>query len=439
MRPAELTAGLAGFERRGPGTDAERRAARWLSRELRADAEQVKAGDQKVKIEPFWCRPDWALAHAWHVALALAGSLLSVSHPVIGAACLTAALVSIVSDALIGVSPGRRLTPERASQNVVVSTAPPGNEPPIAQNKPATLVVTANYDAGRTALVYRDPLRRPAAALRRIAGPLALGWLGCVAIAILWLLATAVIRITANNPPSALGAVQLAPSIGLVLALALLLEAAGAAYGPAAGDNASGTAAAVALVRVLKDRPPHNVGIELVLQGAGEGNEIGLRSHLRTHRRPHNTIVLGIAPCGSGEPHWWESDGRLIPIPYSRRIRALARATANDLAQPHRGRGGTPASPATTRRLPAIAIGNLDPRGLAPRSHQRNDTPRSNQRNDTPETADGNSRDGYSRDGYALDGYALDRAVELGLSLVHAIDAALEPEPATSDPAATPA
>jgi hypothetical protein len=67
--------------------------------------------------------------------------------------------------------------------------------------------------------------------------------------------------------------------------------------------------------------------------------------------------------------------------------------------------------PAGKNRLPAIAIGNLDERGLAPRSHQRNDTPE------------------------GTDGYALDRAVELGLALVDAIDAALDPEPAASDAA----
>jgi hypothetical protein len=38
-----------------------------------------------------------------------------------------------------------------------------------------------------------------------------------------------------------------------------------------------------------------------------------------------------------------------------------------------------------------------------------------------------------------VDKHAIDRAVTLGLVLVDAIDAALDPEPATSDEAATPA
>ncbi len=55
---------------------------------------------------------------------ALAASLLSVSSPTIGAALILIALLSVLSDALLGVSPGRRMTQERASQNVVVPAKP---------------------------------------------------------------------------------------------------------------------------------------------------------------------------------------------------------------------------------------------------------------------------------------------------------------------------
>src|SRR5436309_10890327 len=112
MRPAETIAALASFEGRGAGTDAERRAARWLTTEL-------AKSKRDAWLEPFWSRPNWALTHAWHSAIGLAGSLLAVSEPPVGGALLVVALLSLLADAATGSSLGRRLTPERASQNVV--------------------------------------------------------------------------------------------------------------------------------------------------------------------------------------------------------------------------------------------------------------------------------------------------------------------------------
>ena len=397
MGPLETTAALADYDRRGPGTDAERRAARWLARGL------FKQG-HRVSVETFWCRPNWALAHAWHVALALAGSLLSVSHPTLGAVLLATALLSVATDALAGVSPGRRLTPEHASQNVVARHERDDNADP----KPIRLIVTANYDIGRAGLIYRDALRRPAAWLRRAAGPFALGWLGILSLAIVWLLAIAVIRIVAPHPRQVIDVIQLIPSVALVLTLALLLETAAAGYGPAGGDNATGTATAIALASALQTTPPRNLQTELVLQGAGTGQEIGIQRYLRTHKREvrrGNAVVLGIAASGAGQPRYWRSDGRLIPIPYARRLRELA------TGRPHRGRGGTPALPAASKGVPAITIGALNHEGIAPRP------------------PDG------------VDPEALNNVLHEAFALVAAIDNALDPDPNTSEPetTATPA
>lgn len=399
MRPLETIGGLTAYERRGPGTDAERRAARWLAGELIAQR-------HRVRVETFWCRPNWAIAHAWHVALALVGSLLSPSYPTLGAILLAVAVVAILMDEATGVSPGRRLTPERASQNVVARARTE------ARDGKTKLIVTANYDAGRTGLIYRSALRRPTAYLRRVAGPLALGWLAWVSIAIIWLLALAVIRATGHHSSTALGAIQLPPTIALVVVLALLLEAGAAPYAPAANDNATGSAVAIALQRALAANPPENLELELVLAGAGEGGDVGIRRHLRAHRRElrrAKAIVIGISPCGGGQGHYWLSDGRLIPLRYARPLRELAALTQT--ARPHRGRGETPAFLARARGLAAIALGCLDERGVAPRSHQPTDREA------------------------AIDPSALDRTLELALLLVDAINASL-PAP---EPSPTPA
>ena len=397
--PASDTAQrLTAFEGRGVGTDAERRAAVWL-------ASQVRASHRRATLETFWCRPNGALAHAWHMLLAIVGSLLAVHHAVLGGALVLAALLCVVGDAVTGHSIGRRLTREHASQNVV-SPAPAADTP---GERRVRLIVTANYDAGRAGLAYRNWLRVPVARGKRLAGGgrLTPGWLGWLGIAMVWLLVVAALRHGgASGTP--IGVIQLIPTAGLVIALALLLELGSAPFGPAAGDNGAGTALALALVRALDAAPPARLDVELVLQGAGEAGMIGLKHHLRARRRElraGNTIVLGVAAAGAGQPRWWISDGPLVALPTLGRLRRLAARTAardDSLgARPHRGRGTSPALPARVRRLPALTIGCLDERGLAPRSHQAGDR------------AD------------ALEPGTLNALLRFGLALVDAIDADL--------------
>jgi hypothetical protein len=404
MRMSETVSELAAFERRGAGTDAERRTARWLESSIAAD-------DRDVRIEPFWCRPSWGLAHAWHALLGLAGSLAAVGSPQLGGALILVALISLLSDALVGVSLGRRLTPERASQNVVVPAAPTA-----AHETPVRVILTANYDAPRTGIAYSSAPRRAAARIRTITRGLTPGWQGWLAIALVWLEAAAIARLTGSTG-TAIGMAQFPPTVGLLIGFALLLDVAGADFSPAANDNGSGVAVSLALARALQAAPPRRLAVELVLTGAGDGSPIGLRRYLRARRREltaRTSIVLGVAPCGSGKPRWWVSDGPLVPLRNFATLRELSERVARDdpglEARPQKARGTSPAFPARLARLPAIAFGCLDDLGLAPGSHQRQDTPD------------------------AIDEQALDRAVEFGLLLIDAIDAFL-----ATERAATPA
>jgi hypothetical protein len=401
MGVAETINGLDAFPARGAGTNSERRAALWLAEELRMPR-------REASIETFWSRPNWALAGAWHAGLAAVGSLITVASPKAGGAVVIVALVSALLDALTGVSLGRRLTREHASQNVV--SPPPAGAPAVR------LLITANYDAGRIGLVHRPFLRRPAAHLRNLLGPLAVGWQGLLVIACLWVLVTAIFR-DGGTSGASIAVLQLIPTAGLVLAAALLLELGGSTFGPAAGDNGSGTALALALVRALDAAPPRHLGVEVVLQGAADGSMSGLTHHLRRHRReldPRNVIVLGLGACGAGNPCWWRSDGSLIPLRFLARLSQLAEHASTQVpevgARAHRSRGLSPAYPARLRGRPAITIGAVDRAGLAPRSHLPTDT------RDSVDTA------------------VTDRVLEFALTLTDAIDASL---PATTGTAAS--
>jgi hypothetical protein len=347
MRPAETIATLARFEHRGSGTDAERRAATWL-------AGQVESKTRAASLEPFWCRPNWALAHAWHAALGVIGSLVTEADAHVGGALILLALLSLIADAVTGLSLGRRLTREHASQNVVSEAG---------SNATVHLIVTANYDAGRTGMVSRGRLRAAATAAADAVDGWTPGWLGWLAIALAWVLTIAILRLEGDRG-TVIGIAQLIPTIGLVAAFALLLEQASAAFGTTSNDNASGAAAAIALVKALDAAPPRHLNVDLVLQGAGDGGGIGLRRYLRKRRRERtapNTVVLGIAPSAQGNPVWFKSDGALVPMGYLRALRQLCESIARDDPGLHagsrRGRGHTPAFPARERRLPAIALG----------------------------------------------------------------------------------
>ena len=424
MSATQTAAQLTEFTRRGAGTDAERRAALWLR-------EETESRRREATIETFWCRPNWALAHSWHLLLGIAGSLVMVSNATVGGALVLVALISILADWLTGRSPGRRLTPERASQNVVsqgLAADRPVADPGANAGERLRLIITANYDAGRAGLLHRSWLRRATGLPRRLAGDgrFTPGWLGWLVIAQVWLLAVAVLRHGSSGTTSpAVGILQLIPTVVLVLTLAFLLETAAADFGPSAADNAAGTAIALALIRALDAAPPRRVAVELVLQGAGDGQMIGLARHLRGRGKPFvpsNTIVLGIGPCGPGPPHWWTGDGNLVPLRYHPRLRQLAGQLADPEtgldARPHRGRGTAPALPARLRGIPAINVGSLDARGLAAGSHTARDTAEN------------------------LDPRALDELLQFALMLVDAIDSDLvrrETDPPTAATRATAA
>jgi Peptidase family M28 len=396
MGTAETAATLASFENRGAGTNAERRAALSM-------AQQLRGSRRDAIVETFWCRPNWAVAHAWHVALAVAGSLLSVAAPGVGIALIAVALVSVILDALAGTSPGRRLSREHASQNVVSRKS--GDRPPF------TLVITANYDAGRMGLAYRPALRKPFARLQRAVNGCGPGWLGWLALLFLWALATAIAR-ALGSTGTGVGIAQLIPTAALVLAFALLLELAVSPYGPAAGDNGTGVAVALALARALDAAPPRRLAVDVVLQGAGDGQMAGLRRYLRRHRAElprTNAIVLGIAAGSGGAPRRWSSDGSLVALRFANRLGATTGVA------PHRGRGVSPAFPARLAGLSALTIGCLDDDRLVPRSHQPTDVPE------------------------AIEPGATDALLELALRLVDAIDAELARDAsgtATASPAA---
>ena len=279
--PGDLIAGLCGFARRAPCSDAERRAANWL------EAELARRGHE-AWVEPLWTRPQWAPSLALALALAVAASVVAVAAAGVGLALALAATVSLGLEAAGRVSPLRLPFPRRATQVVVC-------EPP----DPAAirLVLCASYDAPRRGLLFADRLRRLAARGR---GPGPLGWLALAAGAI----AAAAGARLAGVDATWLGALQLIPTIVCLLGLAAAIDIALSDVCTGASDPASGAAVAVALLDELAARPPAGVSPALLLAGSGETiPAVVAGRHLRAERLdPARAVVLELGACGAGVP-----------------------------------------------------------------------------------------------------------------------------------------
>ena len=368
MDPQTVVTGLGRVAPRGPGTDAERRASRWLAAVLREDLER------EAQVETVWVRPNHALVIALHAAVGVAGSVLAVSRPAIGLGLALAALVSWVLDGLGLAHLGRRLTPARATQNLV---SPPTAATRSGRRRIVRLVITAAYDAGRAGIVHREPVRRAVARVRAWTGGRLPGSGTFLALALAAVAGLAGLRL-AGVDAGWVGAVQLVPTVGLMAALALAVDTALSRTGPGAGDPASGAAVALALAGALDRDPPRHLGVEVVLAGAGEGPSLGMRQFVRARRgrwRPEATAVIHLAACGRGRPRWWASDGPVLPQRLHPTLAGLAADVAEDHdARPHRGHGATGAWRARRAAWPAIAIGCLEDDAWPRDSHTAQDT-----------------------------------------------------------------
>ena len=244
--------GLSAISGRGACTDAERRAALWLHDELRSRGHEAW-------VETRWVRPQRYATVALGCLLAIAGGLLSTAAAAAGLAVAVAGALMLALEAAGFVPP---LFPRRATQDVLV--------PPTGPAVP--LVVAAAYDAPRDR--WRR-LLRPRWALAACA----------VAVA-----GAAGARLGGVDA-TWLGAVQLVPTVALLVAFAAAIDVAQSGFPP---DSGSGAAVALALFDELRRDPPRSLAPSLLLFGAGHAA-----------RRPRTDgIVLELGPSGDGPPTW---------------------------------------------------------------------------------------------------------------------------------------
>lgn len=121
----------------GPAaSDAERRAATWLS-------ERLRERNREVEIEPVSVRISDAGTISIHCALAVAGGLIGLGSPMLGAAICLITAFSFYMERSLGIPLIGLVLPKRASQNVI---SPPSS---ARIQDGITAILCSGYDLPR--------------------------------------------------------------------------------------------------------------------------------------------------------------------------------------------------------------------------------------------------------------------------------------------------
>jgi hypothetical protein len=361
----EVIRELCSFEERGPGTDAERRAANSL-------ADRLRGIGRSAELEPFFCHPQYPVVHLIHAAMGIVGSLLATVAPAVGFAIVLLAAASTYLDLNTRLYLVRSLLFRRSSQNVVS----PGNR----TDAPARLVLIAHYDAARTGYIFSKASNR----IRRLPERVRLGlgpfrvffWCGLAP-----LLPILGLRM-AGLDATWLSAVQAIPTIVLIVAAFLLIDIALSDIVPGAYDNASGVAAVLSAADELTANPPENLDVWVVLAGSEESFCEGSRAFVKAHRKDFDgdsTAFLNVDSVSYGDLAYEVSQGPVISYNHDPELielcEALSGAGAGE-ARPIRHPLLDDALPPRIRRMRSITIRTTDPEGnLAPWYHTHDDVP----------------------------------------------------------------
>jgi hypothetical protein len=383
VEPLREIEALVEFDGRSPGSDAERRAAAHL-------AGRLEALGREAVIEPIRVRPSYPLAHIMHALLAIVGSVVAVYSPLAGAALVLIAALSTFGDLTGSFFLLRRLTPQRASQNVVSRDG---------DDKPGLLVLIAHYDAARTGLVFsRRVLERTATLSKTIRRPL--GRFGPFFWSMVVILGCCLVRLIGIKDLP-LTAVQFAATVILILSVPLLADIALSDVVPGANDNASGVSTVLRLAERFGGSLQH-FDLMVLLPGAGEGFLLGMRDWIRRHRKEldqSSTVFLNVDTVGHGTVRWESKAGFIFPLAYHPTLVGLCQ----ELAEEHSARGVvsreiSDSYAARSAGFPAISIGCLNAMDYVPTYHQHSDAPE------------------------AIDPEALERAEAFCADLIEAID-----------------
>lgn len=256
---------------RRAGSEAERRAARYIQRRL-------EAAGRPVEVEPFRMRAGYAAANLLHAIAGVVASVLAVYVPTAGLALAFVTTISAFGDLTGAFYLTRRLLPVRASQNVVSDED---------TGKPGLFVVVAHYDAPRDGMLASPRLRSWP---RILLGALGVITLCCIGRAL-------------GLQGTAFTVIQFIPTVILIAFAPVFADGIIAATDRGEHDNGSGVAAAL---RLTADPPAlQHFDLLLLFTGASADSGHGMSAWLKAHRKdldPAHTAVVCVDDVARGAP-----------------------------------------------------------------------------------------------------------------------------------------
>ncbi len=346
---------LVSFGPRWPSAEGDERAIDYLAGRLRATG-------RHVSIERITVRPAYHVALALLAAVAVVGSVVSVSSPPLGVAILLLASFAIYADMTGRLSPIRWLTSPRNTANITS----PGRLPDATHR----VVLTAHHDAAHGGLLFarRTGRRRRPSPLSRLAGRVDLVFWATVAA-----LVAGVVRLVTGSDTNTMSAIQFVPTVALIFLAALFLDAALARIVPGASDNASGVAAVLEVAARLERRPPENVDVWVVFTGAKEGFMLGMRAWMKEYEEDlhkDRTWFVNVDTVGNGEMHHVTAEGFALLLRHDRRLIGACERLG---FPPYVWRLGTDGVIPLMRGYPSITLCALE-NGRIPNFHRPSDT-----------------------------------------------------------------
>ncbi|MBN2028484.1 MAG: M28 family peptidase [Actinobacteria bacterium] len=292
---------------RPPGSKAERSAARFIEKELKALGLEVETQRFRTPVTTAWSE---MLVHL----LMVIGVLVFHASSHLGYGLIFLGFIFFLLESY-GRSPFSWLQPHPRSENVITRINP-------QRGQERTVVLVAHMDSPRTAFYYHPGL------IHFVRFFYLLDFACVAALFMLFTVSYGGFLLSMEQD-----VLDLLWHLGLIIAIppalsviALLFKAAAGRSIPGGNSNASGVSVLLELARVYTRRQPRHVDIWLVSTGAADADATGVRRFARSYRRDlKGAYFVLLDGVGRGFPICYKREGRLLSFRANRKLSGLAK------------------------------------------------------------------------------------------------------------------